>query len=147
MSSVLTDLSSEVWACKMLCRFQNATRSFLQAKLIEQVQLAVTQCHDWRGSLLEIVEALTRVPGTLERHFTTRSVMVMRLEYVSLNFSGAALMLSGRALERDVSYQVSCDLLIDVSIETEAVFLVESFTGLAERHSAFKLLSRAQPQV
>jgi hypothetical protein len=112
----------------------------LNRQLIPQVEPLVERLREWRGSLVEVVEQLTRSPGTLDRHFTTRSSFVMRLEHVDIAFSGSSLMLLGRAFERDVGYQATFDLLEQLSMAPNEVLFVERFGKVAERHSTFRLL-------
>ncbi len=112
----------------------------MNRELIPQLELLVDRLNEWRGSLVEVIEQLTRRPGTLDRHFTTRSSFVMRLEHVGVAFSGTSLMLLGKAFERDVGYQATCDLLEQLSVADGEVVFVERFSKAAERHSTFKLL-------
>ena len=53
--------------------------------MIEQV---VSQLQSWQGAVLRIIEDIPRVPGSLDRHSTTRTVMVMELEQVTVAISG-----------------------------------------------------------
>ncbi len=112
----------------------------MNRELIPQLEPLVERLSEWRGSLVEVVEQLTRSPGTLDRHFTTYSSFVMRLEYVGIAFSGTSLMLAGKAFERNVGYQATCDLLERLSISPSEVVFVEWFGKVAERHSTFRLL-------
>jgi hypothetical protein len=116
----------------------------LNRELIPQLEPLVERLNEWRGSLVEVVEQLTRSPGTLDRHFTTYSSLVMRLEYVGIAFSGSSLMLLGKALGRDVGYQATCDLLEQLSVARGEVIFVERFGKVAERHSTFRLLLEHQ---
>lgn len=113
----------------------------LDRDFITQVQPLVERVSEWKGQLVEVVEQITRSPGTLDRHFTTRSSVVMRLESVAIAFSGATLMVMGKAHDRGVNYQVACDLIEHLSLESDNVVLVERFAGIAERHSTFNLIS------
>lgn len=112
----------------------------MNRELIPKMELLVERLHEWRGSLVEVVEEITRSPGTLDRHFTTRVSFVMRLEFAGIGFSGATLMLLGKTGDRDAGYQATCDLLEELSIETAEVLLVEMFGNVAARHSTFTLL-------
>lgn len=112
--------------------------------LIPQLEPLVELLNTWRGALVEVVERLTRSPGTLDRHFTTSSTLVMRLEYVGIAFSGGSLMLMGKAFGRNVGYQATVDLLERLSLAPGEVVFVEQFGKVAERHSAFRLLDEVQ---
>ena len=100
--------------------------------------------NEWRGALVEVVGQITRSPGTRGRHFTTRSSLIMQLEYVGIAFSGASLMILGKAFQRDVGYQATCDLLESLSIGPIEVGFVERFGRVAERHSTIRLLANTQ---
>jgi hypothetical protein len=93
--------------------------------------------------LVEVVEELTRRPGSLDRHCTTTSTLVMRLEYAGVAFSGASLMVLGKALGRDVGYQATLDLLERLTVGPDEVVFVERFGSVAERHSRFRPLPDA----
>ncbi|HUE69950.1 MAG TPA: hypothetical protein VMP01_03595 [Pirellulaceae bacterium] len=112
----------------------------MNRELIPKIELLVERLNEWRGSLVEVVEEISRSPGTLDRHFTTRASFVMRLEFAGIGFSGATLMLLGQAGDRDAGYQATCDLLEELSIERTEVVFVERFGKVAERHSTFRLL-------
>jgi hypothetical protein len=115
----------------------------LNRELIPQLEPLVERLGGWRGSLVEVVEQITRSPGTLDRHFTTTSTLVMRLEYVGIAFSGSSLMMLGKAIGRDVGYQATVDLLERLSPSTDEVVFVERFGTVAERHSTFRRLPEA----
>ncbi|MEW4571490.1 hypothetical protein AB1L88_26750 [Tautonia sp. JC769] len=115
----------------------------MRSDLVPQLEPLLERLGSWRGSLVEVVEQVTRSPGTLDRHATTRSALVLRLEHVGIAFSGASLMVLGKAFGRDVGYEASCDLLERLSVEPESVVLVEQFGRVAERHSSFRPLAEA----
>ena len=104
----------------------------MNRELIPQLDPLVDRLNEWRGSLVEVVEQVTRSPGTLDRHFTTRSSFVMRLEFVGIAFSGASLMVLGKAFDRDVGYQATCDLLEHLSVAPDEVIVVERFAKVAD---------------
>ncbi len=112
----------------------------LNRELIPQLEPLVERLSGWRGSLVEVIEKLTRSPGTLDRHFTTTSTTVLRLEHVGIAFSGGSLMVLGRAFGRDVGYEATVDLLERLSVGPDEVVFVERFGSVAERHSRFRLL-------
>ncbi len=112
--------------------------------MILQLQALVERLNEWRGAMVEVVEQLTQSPGSLDRHCTTRSSFVMRLEYAGIAFSGAALLVLGKALERDVGYQAACDLAEQLSVAPREVMLLERFGKAAERHSTIRLLADVQ---
>jgi hypothetical protein len=112
----------------------------LNRNLIGQLEPLVERLNEWRGSLVEVVEQLTRSPGTLDRHFTTTSTLVLRVEHVAIAFSGGSLMVLGKAFGRDVGYQATVDLLESLSVGPAEVVLVERFGRVAERHSTFRPL-------
>ncbi|AMV28250.1 hypothetical protein VT84_27855 [Gemmata sp. SH-PL17] len=116
----------------------------MKRELLPQLESLVRRLYECRGSLVEVVEQITRFPGTLDRHFTTTSTLVMRLEFVGVTVSGASLMVLGRAFGRDVGYQATCDLLESLTVfPGEAVF-VERFSKGVERHSTFRLLNSGE---
>lgn len=110
----------------------------MNRQLIPQIEPLMERLNGWRGSLVEVVEHLTRNPGSLDRHFTTTSSLVMRLEFASIAFSGASLMVLGKAFDRDVGYQATLDLMERVVIGPEEVVFVELFGSVAERHSRIR---------
>lgn len=112
----------------------------MNGELIPQLCPLAEHLSGWRGSLVEVVERITRSPGTLDRHCTTRSSFVMRLEFVGLTFSGASLTLLGTAGEREASYQATCDCLESLSIDEDEVVLVERLGKAVERHSTCRLV-------
>jgi hypothetical protein len=114
----------------------------LNPELIPQLEPLIDRLNEWVGKLVEVIEQISRSPGTLDRHFTTRSSFVMRLESVGIAFSGATLMVLGKAFERDVAYQATCDLLEELSIGPEELVFVEKFGNVAERRSMFKLAGK-----
>jgi hypothetical protein len=114
----------------------------LNLELIPQMDSVVQQLERWRGSLVEVIEQISRSPGTLDRHFTTRSSFVMRLEHVGITLSGTSLVLSGKASGRDAGYQATCDRLEELSIGSGEVLFVERFGNVVERHSTFRLLGQ-----
>jgi hypothetical protein len=116
----------------------------LNRELIPQLEPLVARLSEWRGSRVEVVEQLTRSPGTLDRHFTTISTLVLRLEYVGIALSGGSLMVVGKAFGRDVGYQATLDRLERLSLGPEEVVFVEHFGSAAERHSTFRRLSEAE---
>ena len=85
-----------------------------------------------------MVEQITRSPGTLDRHFTTTSTLILRLESVGIAFSGSSMMVLGRAFGRDVGYQATLDLLEGLSLGPAEVVFVERFGAVAERRSTFR---------
>ncbi len=107
----------------------------------QEINVVMDQLDAWVGSMVKIVEQLTRKPGTLDRHFTTSSSMVMQLEHVGIAFSGANIMLLGKAYDIDVGYQVTCDRLVERSATPEKVMFVERFGTAAERFSTVECLS------
>ncbi|MDY3552742.1 hypothetical protein R5W24_001830 [Gemmata sp. JC717] len=109
--------------------------------LMHDLAALVERLNEWRGTTVEVVEQITRSPGSLNRHATTYSSFVMRLEFVGVAFSGATLMVLGKALGRDAGYQASCDLLERLSVGADEVTLVERFAKAAERHTAIKRLN------
>ncbi len=111
---------------------------------IPQIESLIETLNGWRGALVEVTEQITRSPGTLDRHFTTRSVLVMRLENVGIAFSGATLMLFGQVVGRNVEYQATLDLLEHLTVRPEEVVFVERFGRVAERHSTFRPLPEPQ---
>lgn len=115
----------------------------MNSELIPQLEPFVGHINMCKDSLVEVVEQLTHSPGDLDRHCTTRSILLMRLEYVGIAFSGATLMLIGKALSQDVRDEASCRLLERLSVGSEKVVLVERFGHVAERHSTFRPLSEA----
>lgn|GEM_PF-4682298 len=114
----------------------------MNRELFPQLAPLVECLSEWRGSLVEVVEELTRSPGNLDRHFTTTSTLVLRLEYVMIAFSGGSLMVLGKAFGRDVGYQATIDLLQRLSLGPDEVVFVERFGSAAERHSTFRRLSQ-----
>jgi hypothetical protein len=112
----------------------------LDRELIPQLEPLVERLNGWRGSLVELVEQVTRSPGTFDRHCTTRSSFVMRLELVAIAFSGASLTVLGKASGRDAGYQAACDLLELLSVAPAEVVFVERFGEVAERHTTLRLL-------
>jgi hypothetical protein len=115
----------------------------LNRELISQLEPLVERLSGWRGSLVEVVEQITRSPGTLDRHFTTSSTLVLRLEYVGIAFSGGSLMVLGKAFGRDVGYEATVDRLERLSLGPDEVVFVEQFGAIAERHSTFRRLPEA----
>ncbi|MBN9524016.1 hypothetical protein J0H58_36815 [bacterium] len=111
---------------------------------IPQIESFVETLNGWRGMLVEVTERLTRSPGTLDRHVTTRSALVMRLENVGVAFSGATLVLFGQVFGRNVEYQATLDLLENLTVRPEEVVFVERFGTVAERHSTFRPLPEPQ---
>lgn len=101
----------------------------------ELVASLVGRLEEWRGSVVRVVEQITRRPGTLDRHFTTRSVLVFRLEHVGVAFSGAAVTLMGRAFGVDAEYQATLDGMERLETGPDAVVFVERFGEIVERHS------------
>jgi hypothetical protein len=116
----------------------------LNRDLIPQLDLLVERLSSWRGSLVEVVEQITRLPGTLDRHFTTSAQFVMQLRFVGIAFSGASLMLDGEAGGQPAMYQATCDLLEELSVGSTEVVFVEQFGGVAERRSTFRLLAETR---
>ena len=114
----------------------------MNRELIPQMEPLVELLNEWRGALVEVIEQITRSPGTLDRHFTTYSSLVMRLECVSITFSGTSLVVLGKAFKRDVGYQATCDLLEELTMASSEVVFVERFGKTAERHSTFRLLAK-----
>ena len=114
--------------------------AFVNSGLISQLEPLVDRLNAWRGLTIEVVEQISRSPGSLDRHATTRSALVMRLESVGIAFSGARLMVLGKVLGRDVGYEAACDLLEEVSVGPEEIILVERFGRIMERHSTIKLI-------
>jgi hypothetical protein len=115
----------------------------LNRDLIPQLEPLVECLTAWRGSLVEVVEQITRSPGTLDRHFTTTSTLVLRLDYVGIAFSGGTLMLLGKILGRDVGYQATIERLERLSVDSTEVVFVERFESAVERHSTFRRLVEA----
>jgi len=115
----------------------------MNRELIPQLEPLVERLSEWRGSLVEVVEQLTRSPGTLDRHFTTTTTLVLRLEHVGIAFSGGSLLVLGRAFGRDVGYQAAVERLERLSLGPEEVVFVERFGAAAERHSTFRRLAEA----
>ena len=115
----------------------------MNRELIPQLEPLVEQLTAWRGSLVEVVEQVTRRPGSLDRHCTTTSSVVLRLEFAGVAFSGASLMVLGKAFGRDVGYQATLDLLERLSVGPDEVVFVERFGAEAERHSRFRPLPDA----
>jgi hypothetical protein len=64
----------------------------------------------------------------------------MRFESVAIAFSGASLMVMGKAFERNVDYQATCDLLEELSLGSGEVVFVERFSKVVERRSTFTLI-------
>lgn len=112
----------------------------MKRELIPQFEALLERLSEWRGALVEVVERLTRSPGTLDRHSTTTSQLVMRLEFVGVAFSGGSLTLMGKAFDRDVSYQATIDRLERMSLGIDEMVFVEKFGSAAERHSTFRRL-------
>ena len=110
----------------------------MNRELIAQMGPLVEYLSGWRGALVEVVEQVTRSPGTLDRHFTTTSTLVLRLEHVAIAFSGGSLMVLGKAFGRDVGYQATIDLLERLSLGPAEVVFVERFGAAVERHSTFR---------
>lgn len=111
----------------------------MNPELIPQLENCVTQIQSLRGSELLIIEQITRVPGNLNRHFCTQSVMLLELESVGITTSGAHLSLWGQIAGRQVGYQITVDLLSELQIQAEQIHFVESFGEQAERHSCIQL--------
>jgi hypothetical protein len=120
-----------------------ASEGQLNRDLIPQLEAFVERLTSWRGSLVKVVEQVTRSPGTLDRHFTTTSTQVIRLEFVGITFSGGTLMVQGKAFGRDVGHQATVDLLEHLSLGSDEVVFVERFGAAAERHSIFRRLPEA----
>lgn len=116
----------------------------MNRELIPQLELLLERLSRWRGSLVEIVEQITRRPGSLDRHVTTTTTLVLRLEHVGIAFSGGSLTLLGRAFDRDAGYQATVDLLESPTVGPAEVVFVERFGTVAERHSRFRLLPDAE---
>ena len=112
----------------------------MSRELIPQLEPLVELLEKWRGSLVEVVEKITRRPGTLDRHCTTTSTLVLRLESVGIAFSGSSLMVLGKAFDRDVGYEATVDLLERLSLGPSEVIFVERFGSTIERHSRFRQL-------
>ncbi|MBX7106347.1 MAG: hypothetical protein K1X57_19875 [Gemmataceae bacterium] len=112
----------------------------MDRELIPQLEPLVERISEWKGQLVEVVEQITRSPGTLDHHFTTRSSFVLRLESVAIALSGGSLMVMGKAFGRDVDYQATCDLLEELSLGSNEVVFVERFGKVVERRSTFKLI-------
>lgn len=108
---------------------------------LREIEQVVGQLQAWQGSLLRVIEEIARVPGSLDRHSTTRSCQVMELEQVAVSFSGAALMLMGKAFDRDVSYQVCCDLLTRARIRPSEIQLSEQLNQTLTRLSTLQCLA------
>src|SRR5262245_43495880 len=99
-----------------IVRSYAANEGHLNRELISQLEPLVERISEWKGQLVEVVEQITRSPGTLDRHFTTRSTLVMRLESVGIALSGTSLLVMGNAFEKNVGYQATCDLLEELSL-------------------------------
>ncbi|WP_010047806.1 hypothetical protein [Gemmata obscuriglobus] len=113
----------------------------MNRELLTQLASLVERLNEWQGTMVEVIEQITRSPGSLDRHHTTYSSFVMRLEFVGVAFSGASLMVLGKALGRDVGYQASCDFLERLSVKPDGVTFVERFARVAERHTTIRQLS------
>src|SRR5262245_11437978 len=88
---------------------RSLSEDLVNRELIPQVGSLVKQLSSWRGSLVEVVEQVSRSPGTLDRHFTTTSQFVMRLKFVGITFSGTSLTLEGEAGGQPALYQATVD--------------------------------------
>src|ERR1700761_8428719 len=108
----------------------------MNRELISQLDPLVEHLRGWVGSQLLISEAITRRPGNYDRHFTTSSVMFLRLQQVGVAFSGGALGLLG---ESPLQYEITIDLLESLAVGSREIILVERFGELAERRSAIQL--------
>lgn len=112
----------------------------MNRELIPQLPLLVERLTEWSGSIVEVEELLTRSPGNLNRHFTTRSMLLLRLDTVMIAISGGTLMILGKAFDREVSYSATVDQLERLSISSDEVVFVERFGSLVERYSTFRRL-------
>lgn len=107
---------------------------------VRQLEPLIDRLGAWRGQLIEVVEEITRSPGTLDRHVTTRATLVMQLEYACITFSGAALTVLGKVFGRDVGYQVAYDRATRVVLAPDGVRLVEQLGKTVERLSTIRTL-------
>jgi len=90
-----------------------------------------------RGKVLDVSEWLTRLPGNLNRHFSTHTHFRLPLKRFGVAFSGAAITFDG---DDQSTYQISCDALASISFGDETVTFVELFGSVAERHTVLKVL-------
>ncbi len=114
--------------------------------LIPQLEPLAEILRAWRGSLVEVVEQVARLPGTFDRHFTTTTQLVMKLEDVAITFSGGSLTLSGTTGSWPATYQATCERLEELSLGPREVVFLERFGQTAERRSVFRVLEEMAPE-
>lgn len=109
-------------------------------ELLDDLNDLIEHLESKRGRYIEVVSHMTRTPGSLDRHSTTRSCLVMQLETVGIAFSGAKFFLIGEALGCHVAHEVFLDLLQELNAAENSTVLVERFGKFAERHTSIRLL-------
>lgn len=102
---------------------------------LSQLEAVLEQLNRCKGQLIQIQEHITRVPGNLNRHVSSQSVLVFELESVGITTSGAHLSLWGSLAGRQLSYQIASDRLNHIEIQTEQVYTIEELAPVCERHS------------